>query len=102
MRAVAILEKLPSSCLRSPKSWIRFERPTDQALLAEKEILMETKMCIEDFVRQVLTPAISKLSPEEKREFREAWLAHCDRSSLSLTGDDVRWLRRIRINPSGD
>ena len=63
---------------------------------------MEIKMCIEEFVRQVLTPAIQKLSAEEKREFRDAWLAHCDRSSLKLTGDDVRWLREIKINPDGD
>ncbi len=63
---------------------------------------METKMCIEDFVRQVLTPAISKLSPEEKAEVRAGWLAAYDRTALRLTGDDVRWLRRIRIDPSGD
>jgi hypothetical protein len=63
---------------------------------------METIMCIEDFVRQVLTPAIQKLSPEQKAEFRTAWLAQYDRSSLRLTGDDVRWLRRIKIDPSAD
>ena len=62
----------------------------------------EMILCIEDFVRQVLTPAIQKLSSEEKREFREAWLAQYDRSSLRLTRDDVRWLRRIKIDPSGD
>ena len=47
---------------------------------------METKMCIEDFVRQVLTPAISKLSPEEKAEVRAGWLAAYDRTALRLTG----------------
>jgi len=61
------------------------------------------KICsIQEFVQEI-TKAIRKLSPEEKREFREAWLAQCDRSSsLRLTRDDMRWLRKIRINPSGD
>jgi hypothetical protein len=57
--------------------------------------------CIEEFVQEI-TQAIRKLTPQEKREFREAWLARFGRSSLRLTGDDVTWLRRIRIDPSGD
>jgi len=64
--------------------------------------MKRTKICsIQEFVKEI-TKAISKLSPEEKRQFREAWLAASDRSSLKLTGADVRWLKKIRINPSGD
>jgi hypothetical protein len=59
-------------------------------------------MCIEDFVRQVLTPAVQRLSASEKTEFREAWISRSDRTSLKLTGADVRWLRQIKVNPSGD
>jgi len=46
--------------------------------------------------------AIHKLSPDEKREFRQAWQAQCDRTSVRLTGADVRWLRQIKVDPSGD
>ncbi len=56
---------------------------------------------IQEFVEE-LTKAIAKLSPEEKRDLREAWLAQFDRSSLKLTGADVRWLRQIKIDPDGD
>jgi hypothetical protein len=55
---------------------------------------METKMCIEDFVRQVLTPAISKLSPEEKWEFRQAW--------LSQIAERERTTENDRRFPDGD
>ena len=62
---------------------------------------MKTSGTIQEFVEEI-TKVIRKLSPEEKREFREAWLAQCDRSALKLTGADVRWLKELKINPSGD
>ncbi len=60
------------------------------------------KICsIQEFIEQA-TVAICKLSPEEKRELRQAWLAHYDRELLQLTQADLRWLREIKINPCGD
>jgi hypothetical protein len=50
----------------------------------------------------VLCRAFKRMSNEEKKELRDTWLAKCDRSSLRLTGDDMIWLRRIKIDPLGD
>lgn len=50
----------------------------------------------------VLGRCLSRMSEQEKRELRESWLAHCDRSSLRLTGADVRFLRENKIDPNGD
>lgn len=46
--------------------------------------------------------AIQKLPPEQKRAFRQAWLAQCDRTALRLTGADTRWLKQVKVDPSGD
>jgi hypothetical protein len=46
---------------------------------------MPTICSIEEFVQEI-TKAIQAASPEEKRQFREAWLAQYDRSFLRLTG----------------
>jgi hypothetical protein len=42
------------------------------------------------------------MSNEEKKELRDTWLAKCDRSSLRLTGDDIRFLKENKIDPDGD
>ncbi len=62
---------------------------------------MQTSGTLQELI-ELLTVEIRKMSEAQKAEFRAPWLAYCDRSSLRLTGDDVRWLRRIRIDPSGD
>jgi hypothetical protein len=62
---------------------------------------MKTSGSLQEFI-ELITAEVRKMTPEQKREFREAWLAASDRSLLRLTSDDVGWLRRIRINPSGD
>jgi hypothetical protein len=51
---------------------------------------------------ELATVAIQKLSPEQKLEFREAWRAQYDGTSLRLTQSDLQWLKKIKIGPSGD
>jgi len=58
-------------------------------------------LSIEDFVRQVLTPAIQKLSPEEKAEFRQAWWALVAARQKEKESDR-RFLRIVGIDPDGD
>jgi len=58
-------------------------------------------MCIEDFVRQVLTPAISKLSAEEKRAFRQPWLDYVAEKE-QMKKNDRRFLKSCGIDPDGD
>jgi hypothetical protein len=40
--------------------------------------------CIEEFVQE-MTKAISKLSPEEKQAFREAWISQIDKLQAVAT-----------------
>ncbi len=63
---------------------------------------METKMCIEDFVRQVLTPAIKGLSSEEKRAFRQPWLDYIAEKerTKSTTDGFLNRLSGVRISPA--
>jgi hypothetical protein len=50
----------------------------------------------------ILCRAIGRMSEQEKAELRASWLAHCDRQSLRLTEADVRFLKKIKIDPDGD
>ena len=54
-------------------------------------------MSIQDFVSEVVTPAIQKLSPEEKAEFRQAWL-----SQIEGRKGDRYFLKSCGIDPDGD
>jgi hypothetical protein len=56
---------------------------------------------LEDF-SAVICRVIKRMSNEEKKELRDTWLAKCDRSSLRLTGDDIRFLKENKIDPDGD
>ena len=58
-------------------------------------------LSIQDFMREVVTPAIQKLSPEEKREFRQAWLSHVAERERTAE-NDRRFLGSIGIDPDGD
>lgn len=51
-------------------------------------------LSIQDFIREVVTPAIQKLSPEKKAEFRQAWLSQVegrkgDRNFLKSCGSTL-------------
>jgi hypothetical protein len=54
-------------------------------------------MPIQDFVRDVLTPAIERLIPQEKRGFRQAWL-----SQINEREADRTFLRSCGVDPDGD
>ena len=55
------------------------------------------KTCsIQEFVEE-LTKAIAKLSPEEKRALREAWISQIDKRQA-----DRRFLKSCGIDPDGD
>jgi len=58
-------------------------------------------MSIEDFVREVLTPAIQKLSPEEKAEFRQPWLDYVAEKERTRK-NDRRFLQSCGIDADGD
>src|SRR5258708_1755420 len=68
----------------------------DRRRTEAQEVLIMT-MPIQDFVRDVLTPAIQKLSPEEKREFRQVWL-----SQINEREADRNFLRSCGVDPDGD
>ncbi|HVS89743.1 MAG TPA: hypothetical protein VHF01_16170 [Candidatus Acidoferrum sp.] len=55
------------------------------------------KICsIQEFVQEI-TEAIRKLSPEEKRAFREAWISQVGKQQV-----DRRFLKSCGINPDAD
>ena len=60
--------------------------------------MMEKICSIQEFVLQI-TNQISKLSPEQKREFRQAWL---DQVAAKQNESDRRFLRSVGIDPDGD
>ena len=62
---------------------------------------MQTSGTLQELI-ELLTVEIRKMSEAQKAEFRAGCLAAFDRTALRLTGDDVKWLGRIRIDPSGD
>jgi len=51
---------------------------------------------IQEFVHEI-TNQISKLSPDEKREFRQAWL-----SQINERESDRNFLRSCGVDPDGD
>jgi hypothetical protein len=61
---------------------------------------MKTSGSLQEFVEEI-TKAIRKLSPEEKREFREAWLSQVAERERT-TENDRRFLRSVGIEPDGD
>jgi hypothetical protein len=65
---------------------------------------------IQEFVKAI-TAELRKATPEVREDFRQAWWAAFierersalrDRTALRLTGDDMRWLSQMRIDPSDD
>jgi hypothetical protein len=64
---------------------------------AEKVIRMI--MSIQDFICEVVTPAIQRLSPEQKAEFRQALLSQV---AAKQKESDRRFLCGVGIDPDGD
>jgi hypothetical protein len=58
-------------------------------------------MPIQDFFENMLTPAIQKLSPKEKAEFRQAWWAQIVEREKTAE-NDRRFLKSVGIDPDGD
>jgi hypothetical protein len=58
-------------------------------------------MSIQDFIKEVVLPAIQKLSPEEKRAFREAWLYQVAEKE-HMRNSDRQFLKACGIDPDGD
>jgi hypothetical protein len=52
---------------------------------------------LQSFIEEILAPAIQKLSPDEKREFRQAWL-----SQINEREADRCFLRSCGVDPDGD
>jgi len=53
---------------------------------------------IQEFVNEI-TNQVGKLSPEQKREFRQAWLGQ---DAAKQRESDRRFLRSVGIDPDGD
>jgi len=58
-------------------------------------------MSIQDFILEVVTPAIQKLSPEEKQAFRQPWLDYVADKERTRKYDR-RFLQSCGIDPDGD
>ncbi len=57
---------------------------------------MQTSGSLQELI-ELLTVEIRQMTPEEKQEFRQAWLSQIDKRQ-----SDRRFLKSCGINPDGD